>query len=77
MRGARSMEKKQMTHSNETLFTAFMFGVVAGILLFAALLTITGSSATQMREEAVKQGHAEYFLNPETHEREWRWRKCK
>jgi hypothetical protein len=28
----------------------------------------------QMEREAVKQGRAEYFINTDTLEREWRWK---
>jgi hypothetical protein len=56
-----------------------VFGAIGvGLLITAAIvmLYVWGDSwaTNRMRAEAVKHGKAEYFINTDTLEREWRWK---
>lgn len=54
--------------SNDTILT-----LVLSVALAALFGLVThGCTADQWRNEAAKQGHAEYYLD-ENHQRQWRW----
>ncbi len=49
---------------------AFLLGYLLGLLLGL------GSGKESLRSEAVKSGHAEYYLDA-NNERHWRWKEVK
>lgn len=62
---------------NDSFAPGFFLGIFAGLLLGCFLDAITNSdpgTIKTLRAEAVKRGHAEWVVNPETGETVWEWK---
>ncbi len=55
---------------------AFLTGIGVGGLMIVATLWLCPMGNVFSREEAVRVGHAEYYLDAK-HERQWRWKEIK
>lgn len=52
----------------------FAMGACACSFFFALMMIIYPCTDCEIDQAAaVEVGHAEYYLDPETHERQWRW----
>lgn len=52
----------------------FVVGIVTGLLI--GVLAVFWTISVQ-HHNAVRAGHAEYYVNTNNFDREWRWKECK